>query len=148
MAAVATFIEIDGPRNVVSKTTGDFLQSALPTGVTILDPSVLTDMNPGMSGPDKATLLSVDYIQYSISDGITVQLFWDASSPVILAELSGRGKIEAKHFGGLQNEGGAGTTGKITMTVIMANEAASTNNETILMILQCKKFRPISVGGA
>jgi hypothetical protein len=146
--AIATQILNDGPRNTVAKTTGDFIMNALPTAVTILDPALLTDMNPGMSGAKLATLLRVDHIDYSISDGLTVQLYWDATVPVAICELYGRGKLEAKMFGGYQNNAGAGVTGKILMTVILADQATSTNNGSVLLVLATVKFRPISVGGA
>jgi len=146
--AVATQILDDGPRNTVAKTTGDFSMATLPTAVTILDPSLLTSMNPGMSGSFLATLLRLDHIDYSISDGITVQLYWDATTPVAIAELYGRGKIEAAMWGGFQNNAGAGVTGKIIMTVILADQTVTTPVGSIFLVLKTVKFRPISVGGA
>lgn len=148
MAAIATQIEIDGPRNTVAKTSGDFVMNAIPASSTILDPSVLTPMNPGMAGAQTATLLRINQIDYSISDGITAQLFWDATTPVLICELYGRGKLEFGNFGGLQNNAGAGITGKITMTLILADAASGTNNASILLITRTVKMRPISVGGA
>jgi hypothetical protein len=146
--AVATQILDDGPRNTVAKTTGDFSMATLPTAVTILDPSLLTSMNPGMSGSFLATLLRLDHIDYSISDGITVQLYWDATTPVAIAELYGRGKIEAAMWGGFQNNAGAGVTGKIIMTVILADQTVTTPVGSIFLVLKTVKFRPISAGGA
>ena len=146
--AVATQILVDGPRNTVAKTTGDFSMATLPTAVTILDPSLLTSMNPGMSGSFLATLLRLDHIDYSISDGITVQLYWDATTPVAIAELYGRGKIEAAMWGGFQNNAGAGVTGKIIMTVILADQTVTTPVGSIFLVLKTVKFRPISAGGA
>jgi hypothetical protein len=146
--AVATQILVDGPRNTVAKTTGDFSMATLPTAVTILDPSLLTSMNPGMSGSFLATLLRLDHIDYSISDGITVQLYWDATTPVAIAELYGRGKIEAAMWGGFQNNAGAGVTGKILMTVILADQTVTTPVGSIFLVLKTVKFRPISLGGA
>ena len=148
MAAIATQIEIDGPRNTVAKTSGDFLMSALPVAVTLLDPALLTSMMPGMSGSFLATALNIEVIDYSISDGITVQLFWDATVPVLISELYGRGKLDLRNFGGWQNNAGAGVTGKITMTVILADNSTTTFNGTILLNIQTTKQRPLSVGGA
>jgi len=148
MAAVATQILIDGPRNTVAKTSGDFLMSALPTGITILDPALLTSMDPGKAGTFLATTLRIDVIDYSISDGITVQLFWDATTPVLIAELYGRGKLDLKPFGGWQNNAGAGNTGKITFTVILADNSTNTFNGTILLNIWTVKQRLLSLGGA
>lgn len=146
--AVATQILNDGPRNTVAKTTGDFAMTSLPTATTILDPSVLTGMNPGMSGVFQATLLRIDHIDYSISDNLTVQLYWDATTPVAICELYGRGKLEAAMFGGYQNNAGVGVTGKILMTVILTDTATASNTGSILFVLKTVKYRPISVGGA
>lgn len=145
---VATQLLVDGPRNTVSQTTGDFVMSSLPTGTIILNPSNLTDMNPGMSGTHKATLLRIDQIDYSISDNLTVQLYWDATSPVAICELYGRGKIEIKKYGGFQNYAGAGVTGNIGMNVILGDGGVTTNTGTILLVINAIKFRPISTGGA
>lgn len=140
--AIATQLLIDGPRNTVSKTTGDFAQGSLPAAVTILDPSTLTSMNPGMAGANPATLLRVDWIEYSIADGITVQLYWDATTPIAICELYGRGKLEPYKYGGFLNNAGAGVTGKILMTVIMADTAAGTNQESLLLVLRTVKYAP------
>lgn len=144
----ATQILIDGPRNTVAKTTGDALQSDLPQSFTVLDPSLLTDMNPGMSGSHLATLLRIDYLEYSLSDGVTAQFKWDATTPVLIAEVAGRGKFEPWKYGGWQNNAGAGITGKITVTLILADQATSSNNVTFTWVMKTIKFRPISVGGA
>lgn len=148
MAAIATQLINDGPRNVVSKTTGDFVMNALPGSTTILDPATLTDMLPAMAGTHLATLLDIRQIDYSISDGLTVQLFWDATTPIAICELYGRGKLELNKFGGWHNNAGAGVTGKITMTIILADQASAANQGTLLIHLWCVKQRPISVGGA
>jgi hypothetical protein len=146
--AIATQILQDGSRNTTAKTTGDFANSTLPSAVTILDPALLSDMNPGMLGSHPASLLRLDHVDYSISDNLTVQLYWDATTPVAICELYGRGKLEARMFGGYQNNAGAGVTGKILMTVILADQATATGQGSVLLVLRTVKHRPISVGGA
>jgi hypothetical protein len=142
---VATQLMIDGPRNTFGVTTGD--ATAAITAQTLYDPSLLTDMNPGMSGTHKATLLRIDHVDYSITDGVIVQLIWDATTPIIIAELNGRGKLEAKMFGGYQNPNGPGTTGKIILTTA-ASGAAFPTDYSIFLAIKTVKYRPISVGGA
>lgn len=147
--AVATQILVDGPRNTVAKTTGDFVMTTLPTAVTILDPATLTKMLPGMSGGGPGPqLLRIDHIEYSISDGLTVQLYWDATTPVAICELYGRGKVEAKRFGGLVNNAGAGVTGKILLTVILADQTATTPTGSIFFTTQTAKYLFNGVQGA
>lgn len=145
--AIATQILVDGPRNVVSKTTGDVAVGALPTNVTVLDPAALSDMMPGMPGSQLATLLRIDEIEYSITDGIILQLTWDATTDIAIAELYGRGKICMKDVGGIQNNAGAGNTGIILLSAI-ASGAASPTQVSFFFTLRCVKFRPQSVGGA
>jgi hypothetical protein len=142
---IATQILEDGPRNTVAITTGD--AAAAVTAQVLLDPATLTDMNPGMSGVHKATLLRVDHIDYSITDGVIVQLIWNATTPVVMVELYGRGKLEAGMFGGYQNPNGPGTNGQILMTTV-ASGAALPTDYSVLLVLKTVKFRPIAVGGA
>ncbi|SRR6266404_1221348 len=147
MAGVVTQILIDGPRNTVAKTTGDNAIGVPITNQTILDPATLTDMLPGMAGNHLATLLRIDHIDYSISDGITAQLIWDAAAPIIICELYGRGKIDAHWYGGLQNNA-VNPTGKILLTTTAAEVSAPTLY-SVLLIIKTVKFRPIvGFGGA
>lgn len=146
--AVATQILVDGPRNTVAQVTGDFLMSSLPTGTTVLNPAILTDMNPGQSGSHLATLLRIDQIDYSISDNLTIQLYWVATTNVPICELYGRGKIEIKKYGGFQNYAGAGVTGAIAMNVVLIDTSTASNTGSILLVLHTVKYRPISAGGA
>jgi hypothetical protein len=144
---IATQILVDGPRNTVAITTGD--ATAAITNQVLLDPALLTGINPGMSGQGTATLLRMDHIDYSITDGVIVQLIWDATTPVVMVELYGRGKLEAAMFGGYQNPNGAGTTGKILLTTVGTGTAgAFPVDYSILLVTKTVKFRPISKGGA
>jgi hypothetical protein len=146
--AIATQILVDGPRNTVAKTTGNFPTASPPANSTLLDPTLLTTMNPGMQGgAGTATLLRIDHIDYSITDGVIVQLLWDATTPVPIVELYGRGKLEAAMWGGYQNNAGAGVTGKIILAII-ASGASFPTDSSILLVLKTVKYRPISVGGA
>jgi hypothetical protein len=142
---VATQILVDGPRNTVAITTGD-LATAI-TNQVLLDPALLTGINPGMSGQGTATLLRMDHIDYSITDGVIVQLIWQATTNVVMVELYGRGKLEAAMFGGYQNPNGPGTTGRILLSTL-ASGAALPTDYSILLVTKTVKFRPISAGGA
>lgn len=144
--AIATQILIDGPRNTVAKVTGDI--TTLASGPTvILDPALLSDVNPGMSGTKLASLLRIDHIDYSITDGLGIVLTWPATTPVAIVELFGRGKLEAKMWGGYQNNAGVGVTGQISLTTF-ATGAETPTDATVLLVIHTVKMRPISVGGA
>jgi len=144
---IATQILEDGPRNTVAITTGDISTSSAIVAQVLLDPATLTGINPGFSGGYKATLLRMDHIDYSITDGVIVQLIWNATTPVVMVELYGRGKLEAKMFGGYQNPNGPGTNGQILLSTV-ASGAAFPADYSVLLVTKTVKFRPISLGGA
>lgn len=113
----------DGQRNVVIKFEGVLDTSDLGSTV-VIDPALLADID---GNGTKATRLRIDKITYNIEDLLTVNLFWDATTPVRIEELAGRGKQEFKDIGGIKNSAGtyassgvftgnAGFTGKITAT--------------------------------
>jgi len=60
--------------------------------------------------------------------------------------LYGRGKLEAKMWGGYQNNAGAGVTGKILMSVLSTSASFPTET-SLLLVMACVKYRPISAGG-
>jgi hypothetical protein len=137
--AVATQILIDGPRNTVVKITGDITVALAQT--TVVTASALSSMLPAMQGSFPPTLLRVDRISYSITDGIIVQLLWNATTDVPIAELYGRGQIEGKEYGGLQNNAGAGVTGNIDIQVEPSGAAMPTDS-SLLIIMELVKNRP------
>lgn len=111
--SVTTQVLVDGERNVVVKLEGVLDTSDIASTV-VVDPATLNaiDLRTG----SKATQLRIDKVTYNIEDLLSVNLFWDATVPVRIEELVGRGKMEYRKFGGLPNNSGAGKTGKITFT--------------------------------
>ena len=146
---IAAQILVDGPRNTVVKITGDTTAAGPPIypTTTIITASTLSSMLPGFAGSFAPTLLRIDKIDYSITDGVIAQLMWHATTNVPITELYGRGHIDAKHYGGLQNNAGAGVTGDIDLALI-ASGASAPADSSILLILWLVKNRPQSLGGA
>ena len=109
--ANTTSIQIlnDGPRNVVVKFDGLLDTSELGT-TTIVDPALLSDMN--INGV-KASKLRINKIVYDVEDGLDLELFWDAATPVRIWNLVGRGKVDMHRIGGINNNA-TSPTGKIT----------------------------------
>lgn len=132
--STTTQILIDGPRNVVVKFEGVLDTSDLST-TTVLDPALLTSMLS--SDPNRlATKLRIDYIECNVEDGLSVNLFWDATTPVRIEELTGRDVYNYKCFGGLQNNAGAtGFTGKITATT----EGWGSGIKSFSLLITCVK---------
>lgn len=112
--ANSTSIQIleDGPRNTVVKFEGVLDTSDLGSTL-IIDPAA---QSPIDSFGNPGTKFRIDCLQFSIEDGLSVNLFWDATTPVRIEELVGRGKMKYFQFGGLKNNAGAGVNGKITAT--------------------------------
>jgi hypothetical protein len=126
--ANSTSIQIlsDGPARTVIKFEGVLDTSDL-SSTTVADPATLQSVEPMGSNTLLANRFRVDKIIHNIEDGLSVNFFWDASTPVRIEELTGRGKAEYRDFGGLKSAAGtyssqgiftpaAGHTGKITAT--------------------------------
>jgi hypothetical protein len=106
-------ILVDGPRNVVVKFEGVLDTSDLASTV-VVDPATLSQIDAAYN--KSASRLTIRKITYNIEDSLSINLFWDATTPVRIEELVGRGKMDHRNFGGLVNNAGTGVTGKITAT--------------------------------
>ena len=101
---------VDGPRNTILKFDG-LLDTSDQGSTIIVDPATLSDYN--INGV-KATKLRINKINFDVEDGLDVELFWDASSPVRIGNFVGRGKVDAWRYGGIVNNA-TSPTGKITL---------------------------------
>lgn len=100
----------EGRRNAIIKLTGVLDTSNLSL-TTAVSAAALT-CGSTFTAPSK---LRIDYIDYSISDQLEVQLLWDATTDVVILPIAGRGRMPFWNFGGLQNNAGAGVTGDINI---------------------------------
>jgi len=101
---------VDGPRNVILKLDG-LLDTSDQGSTIIVDPATLSDYN--INGV-KATKLRINKINFDVEDGLDVELFWDAGTPVRIGNFVGRGKVDAWRYGGIVNNA-TSPTGKITL---------------------------------
>lgn len=97
---------LDGDRNLVMLFTG-LLDTSNEARNVKVDVSTFVPA---------ATKVRVDCIRHLVSPGLIVILDWDATTPVRFACLTGYDEVEARCFGGLQNNAGAGVTGDIYLT--------------------------------
>lgn len=104
---------LDGCRNTVVKVEGILDTSDLAL-TTLIDPALCNGMDN--TGLLKAAHFRIETIQYNVEDGLEVRLAWDATTDVRIDELTGRGKNEFHRFGGLTDNSGAGSTGKILIS--------------------------------
>lgn len=114
--ANVTSIQIleDGAARTVVKLEG-ILDTSDVSSTTVVDPAAQSSVDPTGSNYLKASKYRIDKIIHNIEDGLAVNLFWDAATPVRIEELTGRAKVEYRDFGGLQNNA-TSPTGKITYT--------------------------------
>ena len=101
-----TQILVDGPRNLIVKVVGILDTSDLGSTVAV---------DPTTAVPPTAKV-RIDKVTYTVEDTLTLNCFWDATTPKLIYTLNGRGKICSWDQGGEQNNGGAGATGKILIS--------------------------------
>ena len=110
--AVTSQTIIDGERNCVMKFT-NVSDGSGESAVAKVDVSALASNAAGVACSE----VRVMRISHAIV-GMSVQLFFDATSNVLLAELaeSSNGHMEFADFGGIPNNAGSGKTGDILFT--------------------------------
>ena len=110
--AVTSQTIIDGERNCVMKFT-NVSDGTGESAVAKVDVSALASNAAGVACSEVRVLR----ISHAIV-GMSVQLFLDATSNVLLVELaeSSNGHMDFKDFGGLPNNAGSGKTGDILFT--------------------------------
>tara|TARA_R100001163_G_scaffold32402_2_gene25228 strand:+ start:651 stop:1058 length:408 start_codon:yes stop_codon:yes gene_type:complete len=110
--AVTSQTIIDGERNCVMKFT-NVSDGTGESAVAKVDVSALAANAAGVSCSE----VRVMRISHAIV-GMSVQVFLDASSNVLLMELaeSSNGHMDFRDFGGLPNNAGSGKTGDVLFT--------------------------------
>jgi len=122
-------ITLDGYRNFVVKWTG-----VLDT--QDIDEAPALSISDAKNNEPRLTLVGfrVDIIEYSIGNGIEVNLSWNGDNPQQIFPLSGRGKINGWNYGGyMPDMTRAGYDGDINLsTTGFANQlGASPQNFTL-----------------
>lgn len=100
----------DGPRNAVIKISGVLDTSDLAQQV-LIDPALLAGIDN--TGLQKAAKLRLERVIWNCEPPLAVNMWWDATVPVRIEDLTGQGHKEFRSFGGLTNNAGAGVTGKV-----------------------------------
>lgn len=110
--AVTSQTIIDGERNCVMKFT-NVSDGTGESAVAKVDVSALASNSAGIACSE----VRVMRVSHAIV-GMSVQLFLDATSNVLLMELaeSSNGHMDFKDFGGLPNNAGSGKTGDVLFT--------------------------------
>ena len=110
--AVTSQTIIDGERNCVMKFT-NVSDGTGESAVAKVDVSALASNSEG----EACSEVRVLRVSHAIV-GMSVQLFFDATSNVLFMELaeSSNGHMEFNEFGGIPNNAGSGKTGDILFT--------------------------------
>jgi hypothetical protein len=120
----------EGPRNAVVKLTG-ILDSGDITAQSIIALSDFTnnDKNLFLTG------FRVDFIEYSMSNGMEINLFWNSTNPEQIAPLAGRGRFGGRNYGGITPDTTrTGYDGSINMST-SGTGAGVVNNFTVILEL-------------
>lgn len=108
----------DGVRNTIIKLTGT-LDTADEAYTIVADPAnfsgFYTDNNTAAYA--KAAGWRMRHIEFTIADGLSVEVFWDAATPVLIWALEGRGRLPAEPYGTIKNNATA-PTGKIGISTL------------------------------
>lgn len=118
--AVTVQTIVDGPRNSVIKVVG-VLDTSDVAYAAIIDPATLVGIDN--TGALKAATFRVKGLTYSVQDLLEVRLWWDATTPILMEALAGRGTMPnaIAEYGGLVNNAlnptpQPGVTGKIGLS--------------------------------
>lgn len=103
----------DGPRNVVYRLTGKSDGTGQENGVRKVDITTLSKITP----TQPALNLAIMRIKGTVQGG-SVELLWDAPTPVRFAELSGQIQLNHSRFGGENSENVVGRTGNILLSTV------------------------------
>jgi hypothetical protein len=127
--AVTSQTIIDGERNCVIKFT-NVSDGTGESAVAKVDVSALASNAAGVACSE----VRVMRISHAIV-GMSVQLFLDATTNVLLVELaeSSNGHMDFKDFGGLPNNAGSGKTGDILFTT-KGHSSGDTYSITLEMV--------------
>ena len=127
--AVTTQTIIDGERNCVMKFT-NVSDGTGESAVAKVDVSALASNSAGTACSE----VRVMRVSHAIV-GMSVQMFLDASSNVLLMELaeSSNGHMDFRDFGGLPNNAGSGKTGDILFTT-KGHSSGDTYSITLEMV--------------
>lgn len=129
----------DGPRNFVVELIGTLDTSAatftVAPAIDISVDCVNNDPLYTMNG------LKLAKVQYSISDSLALQLFWNATADELMIALAGRGKIDFRDYSPIApDRTAAGYNGDVDLLVNNVVVAAGTPIQIYTLVLHFNKL--------
>lgn len=109
MAVAVTITKLEyGARNLSYNLTGLGDGNGEATNITVVDVSQMSQ---------RSRTCHIERISGSVEYGV-VQLWWDASPPVKIVDLSGQINLDYNRVGGIPNPKPPGYTGNINLTTL------------------------------
>lgn len=129
----------DGPYNAVVELIGSLDTSAASFSVA---PAIDISADFTNNDSDRTLVgLRIDEIQYSISEGVTVRITYNATAAQFIAALAGHDTMCFKDFNGIQpNRAAAGYDGDINIEVNNIVVAAGTPIEVYTLLIVATKL--------
>lgn len=115
--AIAVQVLQDGPKNTVVKVTG-ILDTANATLTTLLDPALQSSIIPDWPGQPLPLSYAIKAVDYNVQTPLIARLWWDATTDVLIDVYTWRYSVDYTPYGMLQNNSGAGKTGKILIDTL------------------------------
>ena len=125
---------VDSERNLVVKLVG-LLDTSNVSLTDLIDPATLASVNASGLNSQKPTKVAIKKVTYDVDDGLAVNLYWDATADVPIWRFVGRGFVMGEHIGFLQNNAGAGVTGK----VLYDTDGYSSGSLSFSLLIECIK---------
>ena len=125
---------VDSERNLVVKLVG-LLDTSNVSLTTLIDPALVAAVNASGLNSQQPTKVAIKKVTYDVEDGLAVNLYWDATADVPIWRFVGRGFVMGEHIGFLQNNAGAGVTGK----VLYDTDGYSSGSLSFSLLIECIK---------
>ena len=125
---------VDSERNLVVKLVG-LLDTSNVSLTDLIDPATVASVNASGLNSQKPTKVAIKKVTYDVEDGLAVNLYWDATADVPIWRFVGRGFVMGEHIGFLQNNAGAGVTGK----VLYDTDGYSSGSLSFSLLIECIK---------
>jgi len=125
---------VDSERNLVVKLVG-ILDTSNVSLATLIDPALVAAVNASGLNSQQPTKVAIKKVTYDVEDGLAVNLYWDATADVPIWRFVGRGFVMGEHIGFLQNNAGAGVTGK----VLYDTDGYSSGSVSFSLLIECIK---------
>jgi len=125
---------VDSERNLVVKLVG-ILDTSNVSLATLIDPALVAAVNASGLNSQQPTKVAIKKVTYTVEDGLAVNLYWDATTDVPIWRFVGRGFVMGEPIGFLQNNAGAGVTGK----VLYDTDGYSSGSLSFSLLIECIK---------